>query len=140
MDDWWAALAVLAMIAYVVWDFLTLRFPGSQDVHVAGTYPWVGPGDTAIPPRTKRVPRAHLRKDYPTRLYGPAAGETRRVRILVERSPDGRALYAAAVKGEADKDDLPRLVFADWLQDNGFDGTAAHVREVGLRPKRRRKR
>jgi uncharacterized protein (TIGR02996 family) len=39
---------------------------------------------------------------------------------------DGEALMRAIL--EAPDDDAPRLVFADWLQENGRDGAATYIR------------
>jgi uncharacterized protein (TIGR02996 family) len=49
------------------------------------------------------------------------------VRLYVQRSEEGSALYQACIKDW--DDETPRGVMADWLEERGFGGVARNLRE-----------
>jgi hypothetical protein len=69
--------------------------------------------------------RKKLPADWPKKLKGRDAKETRRVRKYVYASDVGSELYRAFVKSQ--KDAVLRNALSDFLRDAGFDGAADNL-------------
>lgn len=69
----------------------------------------------------------YIGKEYPDRIVGRTAGETRHTRVEVANNADGMALYRYWL---ANPNDLGgKAALADWLREQGFDGAADNLWE-----------